>query len=83
MGRSVVMTNGKQSAVIELPKPDKRYKVGKIVKDKKGNYRGHPTTVIPKTMEILHATHIDALKYQLNPPKVVSGERADYIKENL
>lgn len=65
--------------MIELPKPDKRYKVGKIVKDKKGNYRGHPTTVIPKTMDILTNIHLDNYALSLYPPKIVSHELAEYI----
>lgn len=74
---------GKDMNEIELPKSDKRYKPGKIVKDAKGKYRGHPLTVIPKTMEIINSTHHDMLKYQLNPPIVISSELADYIAPKL
>lgn len=66
--------------MIELPKPDKRYNPGKIVKDKKGVYRGHPITVTPKRAEILNNAHIDAIKYNLNPPIIVSGELAAFLK---
>ena len=66
---------------IQLPKPDKRYKVGKIVKDKHGDYRGHPLTVIPKSVEILTNSYIDNVAMQLNPPIVVSTELAELIKK--
>ena len=67
----------------ELPKPDKRYKVGKIVKDKKGTYRGHPLTVIPKSMEIMNNLHRDNIALTLNPPIVISAELAEHLKGKL
>lgn len=65
---------------IELPKPDKRYKVGKIVKDEKGAYRGHPLMVIPKRAEMLANQYHDNIAYNLNPPIVISAELAVYLE---
>ncbi|RYF61360.1 MAG: hypothetical protein EOO27_02305 [Comamonadaceae bacterium] len=62
---------------IQLPKPDRRYKVGKISADSKGNLRGHPDTVTVKRMDI-PATAPEWMK--LNPPMVVSEEFITSIK---
>lgn len=64
------------SSEIELPKPDKRYKVGNIAKDSKGNLRGHPDTVSPKRMVVPTSAPIHM---QLNPPIIVSKELARLI----
>lgn len=63
-----------------LPKPDKRYKVGKIVKDSKGVFRGHPDTVELKRMPLPPNAppHI-----QLNPPLVATIELARFLKGKL
>lgn len=61
---------------IKLPKPDKRYKVGKIVEDGKGNYRGHPDTVELKRMPLPPQAPIHL---QLNPPLVASRELASFL----
>ena len=62
--------------MIELPKSDKRYRVGHIVKDKKGAYRGHPDTVKLKRMPVPPEAPIDI---QLNPPLVAIKELAIFL----
>jgi hypothetical protein len=71
---------------IELPKPDKRFKVGNIKKDKKGQYRGNPTTVQLQRLEPLLGElnkHVDQyhelLKLQLNPPIIIGPELASHL----
>lgn len=64
--------------MVELPKPDKRYKLGRIAKDKKGKYRGHPDTVIPKVMEIPKNA---PLSMQLNPPLLADQVLVAYMEK--
>lgn len=63
-----------------LPKSDKRYKAGKISKDKKGMYRGNPVTVELKRMDIPQSAPIEM---QLNPPLVASAELAAFLKGKI
>ena len=64
-------------AVLELPKPDKRYKVGNIKKDKSGKLRGNPKTVELKRLQVPSNA---PLSMQLNPPYVISQELAREFK---
>lgn len=68
--------------IIELPKPDKRYKVGNIAKDKHGELRGHPLTVTPSHMDMLTTLQSDFLSMQLRPPIVISRELAERLDES-
>lgn len=63
---------------VELPKPDRRYKVGRIAKDSRGNYRGHPDTVELKRMPVPPQA---PLNIQLNPPLVASKELAKFLAQ--
>jgi len=65
---------------IKLPKSDKRYKVGNIQKDKRGNLRGNPETVELKRMEVPNNA---PLYMQLNPPLTISPELAKIIEKKL
>ena len=58
-------------------RPDKRYKLGNVVKDKKGALRGHPKTIY---MERYYA---DTVMLQMNPPIVISSELGAAIKKEL
>ena len=71
--------------MIGLPKPDKRYKKGKIKKDNKGVYRGNPETVTPKFIDLPYElTPNDmALVSAANPPMIVSPELAKYIQRKM
>jgi len=62
--------------MIELPKPDKRYKPGKIVRDKNGVFRGHPDSVTLKTANMPN-------ELQLNPPLIATPELAKFIEKRL
>ena len=66
--------------IIELPKPDKRYRVGNIAKDKHGELRGHPLTVTPRHMDMLTTLQSDFLSMQLQPPVVISRELGELLK---
>lgn len=65
---------------IELPKSDKRYRVGNIKTDNKGKARGNPETVELRPMPIPANAPIEM---QLNPPLVISNELAEYLGENI
>lgn len=62
--------------MIDLPKPDKRYKVGNIAKDNKGKFRGHPDTVELRPMPLPPGA---PLHIQLNPPLVATIELARFL----
>ena len=62
---------------IEMPKSDKRYRIGNIAKDKNGRYRGNPATVELKRMPLPPEA---PLHMQLNPPLVASIELARHLK---
>lgn len=64
----------------ELPKSDKRYKVGFIKQDKKGRWRGNPDTVELKRMVIPSSAPIHM---QLNPPLVMTKELAKHVAKHL
>lgn len=74
------MINEQPGQIIELPKADKRYKVGNIAKDRTGQLRGNPLTVTPRVMDIPKSA---PLSMQLNPPLVISNELADLLEEQL
>ncbi len=61
---------------IELPKSDKRYRVGNIQLDKKGRYRGHPDTVELKRMPLPPEA---PLHIQLNPPLVMTADLVRHL----
>lgn len=61
---------------IQLPKPDKRYGNGKIGKDSKGTFKGHPETVELKRMSIPANS---LLHIQLNPPLIATAELAKFL----
>jgi hypothetical protein len=65
--------------MIDLPKPDNRYKPGKIVKDKKGMYRGHSQTVELKRMTVPSEAPAHV---QLNPPLVATKELAEHLSKS-
>lgn len=67
----------KPSSVIKLPKPDKRYKIGNIAKDKKGNYRGHPETVELKPMPLPPSAPYEV---RLRPPLVMTADLVRHLK---
>lgn len=70
----------KPGQVIELPRADKRYKIGAIKLDKKGRLRGHPETVNVRFLKI----PVDApMSMQLNPPIIISAVLARSIKEGI
>lgn len=64
---------------IQLPKSDKRYGKGKIVKDSKGTFRGHPDTVELKSMSIPTSA---PLHLQLSPPLIATAELAKFLSTN-
>lgn len=63
----------KPGQIITFPRADKRYKPGKITKDTKGKFRGHPETVQLKVMDLP----------TLNPPIVISRELARHLGEKI
>ena len=76
-GRAMTSTPLIYDAVLELPKPDKRYKVRNIKKDKSGKLRGNPKTVELKRLQVPSNA---PLSMQLNPPYVMSQELAREFK---
>lgn len=64
---------------LKLPKPDKRYNKGKIVKDKNGRWRGNSDTVELRRMSIPASAPIEM---QLNPPYIATDELADFIRQD-
>lgn len=72
----------KPGQVIILPKPDKRYKPGNIVKDKHGQYRGHPDTVTPKFLAVGTERNYPTAS-SLMPPVIVSKALGRHLGGNI